>query len=532
MAAAAAPAPARTVGRRYRLVERIGAGGMGEVWRADDTLLGRPVAVKALRPERAADPEFLARFRAEARWAGRLHHPGVASVLDYGEDDGAPWLVLELVEGEALSGLLRREGRLSAARTVDVVAQAAAALQAAHAGGLVHRDVKPGNLLVRPDGAVKVTDFGVATTAERGDGDPLTRTGTLLGTVGYLSPEQAAGSPATAASDLYALGVVAYECLAGHRPFAGDNPVSVALQHLRDAPPPLPADVPADVAALVLRTLAKDPADRPATAGELGREAAALRDRLGDLPAPVVVPPAGAHADDPATRALSVVDPYPAGSGPATRVVASPLGHRPASPRRRRARWLVPALTALLGLVGVAVAASSSGPREVLVPAVAGVPVDQAAAALGRLGLEVQRRDEPSGDVDRGIVLRSDPGAEAAVEPGAVVLLVVSSGPPPVLVDAAALVGRPEGEAVATLAAAGLVPVVRTDGTGGPPGTVTAVAPAGEVPAGSTVAVSVVPPPPPPAPAAVAPAPAPAPAADRGPDRDRGPGKGKGKGKK
>ncbi|MGF7237963.1 MAG: serine/threonine-protein kinase, partial [Frankia sp.] len=267
---------------RYLLQGKIAAGGMGEVWRAVDQTLGRPVAVKLLRPEYASDDSFLVRFRGEARHAARLSHPGVASVYDYGEvrtGNARPtaYLVMELVEGEPLSALLHRERRIDAARMLDILGQSAAALQAAHAQGVVHRDVKPGNLLVRHDGVVKVTDFGIARAM---DAAPLTATGIMMGTAYYVSPEQASGKTVTPASDVYSLGVVAYECLAGRRPFDDRNPIVVVLAHQQDTPPPLPADVPAPVRALVESAMEKQPSRRPASAEEFARTAMNLRQSL------------------------------------------------------------------------------------------------------------------------------------------------------------------------------------------------------------------------------------------------------------
>ena len=276
---------------RYQLDERIAVGGMGEVWRGRDTLLGRTVAIKCLKPEYVGHPEFSERFRAEARHAAGLSHPGIASVYDYGEQttpEPAAWLVMELVDGEPLSALLRREGALPPGRALDIVGQAALALEAAHSVGVVHRDIKPGNLLVRPDGVVKVTDFGIARAA---DAVPLTRTGTVLGTAYYLSPEQASGRPVTPASDVYSLGAVAYECLAGLRPFPGDNPLAVATAHVRETPPPLPPEIPEPVRDLVFAALQKDPAQRPAHAGELGRTALALEATLSARPDQTAVLP-------------------------------------------------------------------------------------------------------------------------------------------------------------------------------------------------------------------------------------------------
>jgi eukaryotic-like serine/threonine-protein kinase len=259
--------PARkSLGNRYELSALLAAGGMGQVWRAQDHLLGRPVAVKVLRSEYTGDPLFVARFRAEAQHAAALSHPNIAAVYDYGEEpaiDGSgehlAYLVMELVEGESLSAVLARSGPLTPERTLDVLRQTAAALAVAHGAGVVHRDVKPGNVLVRPDGTVKITDFGIAWSA---GSVPLTQTGQVVGTASYLSPEQAAGAHATAASDVYALGMVGYECLAGHRAFDGDNSVTIALRHLRDQPEPLPAEVPAGVRTLIERATVKDPTQR------------------------------------------------------------------------------------------------------------------------------------------------------------------------------------------------------------------------------------------------------------------------------
>jgi len=325
---------------RYRLVERIAVGGMGEVWRAVDTTLDRQVAVKALKAEYADDPDFLARFRAEARHTAALLHPGIAGVYDYGEvGDGqgrsgatTAYLVMELVDGEPLSTVLSREGRLDPPRALDVIGQAALALQAAHDAGVVHRDVKPGNLLVRPDGVVKVTDFGIARAT---DTAPITATGTVLGTAYYLSPEQASGVAVGPASDVYSLGVVLHECLTGRRPFTGESAVAVALAHQRQPVPPLPPDLPPSVRDLVARALAKDPADRPDSAGRFGRDLLAVKQAAyggeGDTPT-VVIPPAVARAGGPDdTRVLTRgTRPVAAGPPPSTRGARGPA----APPRR------------------------------------------------------------------------------------------------------------------------------------------------------------------------------------------------------
>ncbi|MFB4281987.1 protein kinase [Nonomuraea sp. MTCD27] len=264
---------------RYRLLSRLGSGGHGEVWRAQDTLLERVVAVKTVRAALADNPEFTARFHAEARSMATIDHPGVVGVFDFGiaEMPGGrtPYLVMQYLDGEPLHLLLSRRGRVAAGPTMELVAQAAAALQASHEAGVVHRDVKPGNLMIRPDGTVALTDFGIARTAE---GLQLTATGIVLGTATYCAPEQAEGSAPTPAMDVYALGVVAYECLAGRVPFEGENAVAIALKHLHEEPPPLPDDVPAGVREVVKRAMAKDPAARWPSASALAAAARALAD--------------------------------------------------------------------------------------------------------------------------------------------------------------------------------------------------------------------------------------------------------------
>ncbi|GGN25581.1 serine/threonine-protein kinase [Actinoplanes campanulatus] len=251
--------PGVTLGGRYRLEERIAGGGMGDVWRGTDDVLGRTVAVKILLPALLDEPGFAERFRGEARTMATINHPGVVDVYDYGSDQQIAFLVMEYIEGDALSRTLSRVGRLTPARTMALVAQAADALQAAHGNGIVHRDVKPGNLLVRPNGTLVLTDFGIARSALVGQ---LTVAGAVLGTASYISPEQAAGDVATPASDVYALGVVAYQCLSGHRPFDGATPIEIAMKHVRETPRPLPGDIPPAVRAIVERAMAKDPAAR------------------------------------------------------------------------------------------------------------------------------------------------------------------------------------------------------------------------------------------------------------------------------
>ena len=309
--------------RRYRLDSRIATGGMGEVWRATDTVLNREVAVKVLKHEYADDATFRSRFETEARHAAALHHPGVAGVYDFGEATAAdgsghprPYLVMELVEGQPLSALIAGGRDLDRGAVRDLLAQAGDALAAAHAAGIVHRDVKPANLMVTPDGRIKITDFGIARAA---DGVGITQTGTVMGTAQYLSPEQARGERATPASDVYALGVVGFECLAGRRPFEADSQVATALAHIQQPVPDLPADVPADLAAVVRKSLSKDPADRYADGAAF---AAALRaqqvptDEPGTSATQVLAATPGPPVPPPTTPPLPPPTDTPEGTPP------------------------------------------------------------------------------------------------------------------------------------------------------------------------------------------------------------------------
>ncbi|WP_210508092.1 protein kinase [Naasia sp. SYSU D00057] len=308
------PVSGLTFGGRYQLSSRVAIGGMGEVWEATDLVIGRTVAIKILKDEYLGDPGFLERFRAEARHAALVNHEGIANVYDYGEEEGSAFLVMELVPGEALSSILEREHVLPTDRVLDIVAQTASALQAAHAAGLVHRDIKPGNLLITPDGRVKITDFGIARIADQ---VPLTATGQVMGTVQYLSPEQASGHPASPATDIYSLGIVAYEALAGRRPFTGESQVAIAMAQINETPPDLPPTVPPPVRNLVMACIAKSPSDRPASAANLARAAQALR--RGDVAAAAAaVPGILPHgASLPPTEAATQLLPA-AGAGAAT----------------------------------------------------------------------------------------------------------------------------------------------------------------------------------------------------------------------
>ncbi|WP_144721820.1 protein kinase domain-containing protein [Agrococcus jejuensis] len=348
------PTSGLTFGGRYQLTSRIAIGGMGEVWQASDLVIGRTVALKILKDEYMGDPGFLERFRAEARHAALVNHEGIANVFDYGEEEGSAFLVMELVPGEPLSAILDRDRTLPADKVLDIVAQTSAALHAAHQAGLVHRDIKPGNLLITPEGRVKITDFGIARIADQ---VPLTATGQVMGTVQYLSPEQASGQPAAPATDIYSLGIVAYEALAGRRPFTGESQVAIAMAHINDAPPELPGTVPEPVRNLVLSCIAKKPADRPTSAAHLSRAATMLR--RGDIAGAAAIVPGIASTDsfatiDAPTQATTRV--IGTQSAPATAAfpVAVEDETRQDAERKRRP-WLIPVIVigAILLIAGL-----------------------------------------------------------------------------------------------------------------------------------------------------------------------------------
>ncbi|MEV6136259.1 protein kinase [Nocardia sp. NPDC051990] len=324
---------------RYRLQRLIATGGMGQVWEALDTRLDRRVAVKVLKSEFSADPTFRHRFRSEAKTTAQLNHPGIAGIYDYGETmdphgGETAYLVMELVQGEPLNTVLNRLGRLSVAQGLDMLEQTGRALEVAHAAGVVHRDVKPGNILVTPTGQVKITDFGIAKAV---DASPVTKTGMVMGTAQYIAPEQAVGEDATAASDVYALGVVGYEALAGQRPFSGDGAITVAMKHVREAPPPMPSDLPPNVRELIEITMGKDPTLRYASGGEFADAIAAVR--AGRRPPPPVA--TGGPMATGATRVLppgpTVILPAHDHEGPTVRynTPATPMGVAGAGPTRQ-----------------------------------------------------------------------------------------------------------------------------------------------------------------------------------------------------
>lgn len=267
------PESGKLYGGRYKLDTRIAIGGMGEVWQAQDEIIMRDVAIKILKNEYMGDPGFLERFRTEARHAAMVNHPGIANVFDYGEDGGSAYLVMELVPGDSLARILEINRTLPAEKVLDIISQTSHALYEAHQAGLVHRDVKPGNLLITPDGHVKITDFGIARVADQVG---LTATGQVMGTVQYLAPELATGKTATPSTDIYSLGIVAYEALAGKRPFSGESQMEIAMAQINKTPPPLPETIDPRVSNLVMSCLAKKPNQRPESALILATRAESL----------------------------------------------------------------------------------------------------------------------------------------------------------------------------------------------------------------------------------------------------------------
>ncbi len=462
---------------RYRLESQIAAGGVGEVWRAEDTVLTRTVAVKLLRAEFAGHAEMQERFRAEARHAGALSHPAIARVYDYCEpaSEHPAFLVMELVDGPSLAAVLAA-GPLGAAQAMDVVAQVASGLQAAHATALVHRDIKPANLLLAADGQVKITDFGIAHVA---GSVPVTRTGTVMGTPAYLAPERVSGASATPASDLYSLGVVAYECLAGAQPFTG-KPLEVAAAH-RDLPlPPFPHAVPADVAQLVAELTAKNPAARPASAQEVATRAAHLREGMAGgvgaawlyhVPDTVAdVPAAGPAVRLSPTLGWKTGQPEPARRARRTRhhqqAGRGPQGQRPPQARRPRRRWRIAgaASLAVAAVAATALVALALAPRPARTPVAAG-PAGPATPQPAAPSRPVTQSPSPA---------PSTPAVPAAVE-----------------VMAASLVGEPLDQVRQQLQLLGLSVRVQRHRSHRVTGTVLAVQPNGKVRAASTIVVTV-----------------------------------------
>lgn len=497
------------LGDRYALLELLGQGGMATIYRATDTQLGREVAVKLLRPEYLKDPDFSSRFRQEAQSAASLSHPNVVTVYDYGEDPSGPFIVMEYVDGEDLATILRRNGSLPPGQVARIGASVARALQAAHERGLVHRDVKPGNVLIGRDGRIKVVDFGIARAIAEAH---VTLPGTTLGSVHYFSPEQARGETATTSSDIFSLGIVLFELLTGERPWVGDSAASVALARLT-GPVPDPAKVrpsiPADIAAIVRTALAPAPEDRypsasamadalePArsvrSSGSVASSSAAAGAAAGAAATAgaAAIPSAASAASRAASgvaRANPTVVSYPADAYATydddedDDDLRSDLSSRSGSPRRVATRsradvdderdgpspavWIAGAL-ALLLLAAVAFlvvqmlggSATPAPSTQVTVPNFVGRTLEVATIEADGLGITLVPTTEPS-DQPVGTILRQDTAEGALVAPGARVAVVVAAGIETVPVPD--LRNKSESQALQLISEAGLTLGQRT----------------------------------------------------------------------
>jgi eukaryotic-like serine/threonine-protein kinase len=488
----------RLIGGRYRLIAPLGEGGMATLWRAVDEQLDREVAVKLLRPQFGNDPGFAARFKQEARSAGSLSHPNIVSVYDYGTDaeTNGQFIVMQLVDGEDLAAILKTHGRLETDDAVRIAIGVASALEAAHRRGIVHRDVKPGNILIDQD--VKVTDFGIARAVSEAS---MTVTGTTLGSVHYFSPEQARGDEVTGQSDVYALGIVLYEMLTGRRPFEGDSAAGVALKRLSEdpAPPTVHGPVPPGLSAIVMRALERDPANRYPDAGAFA-EALRVWQKNPDAMNAVAAAAVDAPPATPAGGEPTVYVP-PRVTLPSDRAAISGMppdragGSRGAPPGRPIQRypeprdegqpwwiWLLAVLAViLLGTIGFLGAQVLGGlgpggsptptPSGLKVPDWVGDPIAGVRSDAIRLGIILDEQPpEPSDTVPVDSVTRTEPGAETPIARGDHVRVWVSSGTEQVPVPN--LIGQTRQEANSTLTTAGLVlgkvdeqPSDRTAGT-------------------------------------------------------------------
>ncbi len=435
----------RLISGRYRLIAPLGEGGMATIWRALDEQLDREVAVKLLRPQFSADAGFAARFKQEARSAGGLSHPNIVSVYDYGTDgdDGEQYIVMELVEGRDLSTLLTDRGALSIDDAARVAIGVAGALEVAHRKGIVHRDVKPGNIMITDAGDVKVADFGIARAVAEAS---MTVTGTTLGSVHYFSPEQARGDEVTGASDVYALAIVLFEMLTGRRPFEAESAAAVALKRLTDDPPSpssLGHPVPAGLEAILMRGLAREPSDRYPDAGAFAEALRIWRRDPDAAPAAGAVA-AGAAAATPRGGEPTVYVP-PRVTRPADRAPVAPPPRRPDPYARKRDDgqpwwiWLLAVLAVfLLGAIGfLAVQLFEFGPsstpspsvRQVTVPECEGVTLATLRSLAQARGLRVGADErEASDDVDEGRVIRCAPASGEEVDEGSEIIPIVSSG--------------------------------------------------------------------------------------------------------
>jgi beta-lactam-binding protein with PASTA domain/predicted Ser/Thr protein kinase len=414
----------RVLSDRYRIVKHLARGGMADVYEAEDTLLNRAVAIKVLHANFASDEAFVARFRREAQAAANLSHPNIVAIYDWGKDAGTYFMVMELIRGRTLREIMKTEGAIMPRRAAEITAEAAAALAVAHQHGVYHRDIKPGNIMITDDGSVKVTDFGIARALD--DSEELTRTGAVIGTATYFSPEQAQGLPADDRSDVYALGIVLYELLAGKPPFTGESPVAVAYQHVSEtavSPDQINPEAPRELAAIAEHAIRKSPDQRYQTAEDF--RADLLRYLSGSEPV--------AAAAMVAAAATSMIPPNTAGPGYAPAPAPTQTFDAPIEERSQTSYWIAVGALIVVLLVGVfllfrLLTGGEAVAATVEIPNLEGLPAEQAFEMLQDLDLKFRTTTEVSADVEVGLVIRTDPSAGSMVEAGSYVNIYVSSG--------------------------------------------------------------------------------------------------------